>query len=397
MAKFSYMYRSIMLVALFGISACASYEYHHTSQVRINKTTQIDDDALLDVGIVVFDTGIDENDEDSITYGHLRSSEAVWFAHQLKKTLGDSNAWGSVYILPDDSVITDLKITGKIHESNGETVHIGVSVHDASGKPWWNNQEYVTQASAYSYHPEIENPHDPFQSLFNSIANDLTQYLQSYYNETQLAGLHKLSNIRFAQSIAPAAFADYTSTDDTGITHLHRIPSTNDPTYQRVSQIRARNDLFLDVVQDYYRNFSHKMSIPYQQWRKQSYHEVVRQRQLKKQASQEKWAGLGILAAGILASTSGNSSTAVSGHVGIAAGSLLFRKSYLTRDEALLHKETLIELGASLEAELEPGVVDLHDRTITLTGTVQDQLKEWHRILHRIYQLEENDWSETDE
>ena len=51
-------------------------------------------------------------------------------------------------------------------------------------------------------------------------------------------------------------------------------------------------------------------------------------------------------------------------------------------------------MGASLESELEPSIVDLQDRSVTLTGTVNDQYQEWRRILGEMFRLEEGDVSE---
>ena len=72
----------------------------------------------------------------------------------------------------------------------------------------------------------------------------------------------------------------------------------------------------------------------------------------------------------------------------VYAGVEQLRASYAQRDEASLHIETLSELGQSLEEELTPSVIDLQDRTITLTGTVRDQYSEWRKLLADMYYLE---------
>ena len=53
-----------------------------------------------------------------------------------------------------------------------------------------------------------------------------------------------------------------------------------------------------------------------------------------------------------------------------------------------MHVEALAELGQSLEAELEPQVIDLEDRTITLTGNVESQYQQWRDVLQKIYRAE---------
>ena len=45
-------------------------------------------------------------------------------------------------------------------------------------------------------------------------------------------------------------------------------------------------------------------------------------------------------------------------------------------------------MGSSLETELEPRVIELDDRTITLNGTVQGQYAQWQDLLARMYAAE---------
>ena len=115
---------------------------------------------------------------------------------------------------------------------------------------------------------------------------------------------------------------------------------------------------------------------PYTEWRRLSYKEVVYERQIREQARKERLAGLAVIAGGLLAAGSGSRTTQAAGQIGIFSGAAIFRRGFLKTDEAKTHSETLRELGASLEAELEPSVVDLQDRSVTLSGTVDDQFKD---------------------
>ncbi|MBX2849686.1 MAG: hypothetical protein KTR16_15290 [Acidiferrobacterales bacterium] len=380
------------LIVLLLNSACATYEYHET---RANQLDQVNDSEsmsaekiLLDVGVVLFESGVDEYDEESIAYANVRRSEAVWFSDQLKKSLERSNAWGIVRTLPNATTIFDLTVKGQILESNGEDLYLQIEAYDAVGNQWLS-KDYYQRASKYAYHPEIELNRDPFQNLFNDISNDLFA-LRQQYSEEQLRRVREVARIRFAQEFSPDAFAGYLSHDEQQGYQLLRLPAETDPSVQRIERIKARNDLFLDVIQDYYRIFNNNMSAPYDEWRKLSYKEVLYQRQLAKQAKQERVAGVAIILSGVLAATGGNSTpTRAAGHVGISAGADLFAKSYNTETEASLHAETLREFGESLEVELEPSVIDLQDRTVTLTGTVEDQYKEWKKILRDMYEAEQ--------
>jgi len=350
-------YVGLFLVCLL-LNACTKYEYHETKTVRIAKVSaeqeqQIDEESLLDVG------------------------------------------WGIVRTLPRANLPVDLMVYGELIESNGESVKLQVRAVDSAGSTWIDKM-YEQQASAYSYHPEVDLPGDPFQATFNEIANDLFSY-QETMSSAQLINIRSISKVLFARDFVPDAFSDYVVEDESGQISLSRIPANSDPMMQRVERIRSRNDLFLDVVQDYYRAFNRKMEAPYQEWRKLSYKEVLYARQLKEQARKEKIAGIAVLAGGIIAATKGESrASRGAGHIGIISGSRLFVGSFLKTEEALSHSSTLRELGVSLESELEPSIVDLQDRTVTLSGTVEDQFVEWRRILGELFVLEEGAVSKTD-
>ena len=52
------------------------------------------------------------------------------------------------------------------------------------------------------------------------------------------------------------------------------------------------------------------------------------------------------------------------------------------------HALALEELGQSLEAEITPQVIELEDRTVQLSGTIDDQYSQWREILSDIYAAE---------
>jgi len=385
---------AMLAIGLF-LSACTNYEYHETKQVpieRINEAQEqlIEEQHILDVGIILFDPGVVDLDTNETDYSSVRQSEAVWFTSQLKRTLDTSNAWGLVRALPRNNLGLDVYVTGTLLESNGEVVRLLITAKDSTGREWFS-KEYDQRASAYAYNPEVDLPGDPFQATFNEIANDMFNYRANLTGD-QLLNIRSVSKVLFARDFVPDAFNSFVETDESGQLSLNRIPADNDPMMLRVERIRSRNDLFLDVVQDYYRAFNRRMEAPYQEWRKLSYKEVLYSRQLKEQGRKEKIAGLAAIAAGIAAATSSNSrTTRGAGHIGIFTGARLFGNSFLKTEEALGHSSTLRELGASLESELEPSIVDLQDRSVTLSGTVDDQYQEWRRILGEMFRIEEGD------
>ena len=58
------------------------------------------------------------------------------------------------------------------------------------------------------------------------------------------------------------------------------------------------------------------------------------------------------------------------------------------KQKASEYNESVAEMGSSLEAEIAPQVIELEDRTVTLTGTVQAQYQQWQDLLGKIYQQE---------
>jgi len=383
-----------MLLLIACLSACTKYEYHQTNIVKLDQVSdqaslQVDENALLDVGIVLFDDGVNELDDESAAYANVRKSEAVWFTSQLKNTLEKSNAWGVVRTQPTSNAIVDVLVSGEIVESNGEVISLLISVSDGTGKKWFDKKEYEQRASQYAYNPEVKLPGDPFQALFNQIANDIYDY-QATLNVQQRVNIRNITKIRFAQDFVPQAFDDFLVENEQGERVLQRIPAASDPMIQRVERIQARNDLYLDVVQDYYRAFNRNMEGPYNEWRRTGYKEVVYERQLREQARKERIAGVVTILAGVAVAAEGDGRTTRSaGQIGILTGAQIFRRSYGKLEEANIHSEALREMGASLETQLEPSIIDLQDRSVTLSGTVEDQYKEWRRILSRMFALDE--------
>ena len=99
--------------------------------------------------------------------------------------------------------------------------------------------------------------------------------------------------------------------------------------------------------------------------------------------------GAAAVIAGVAAATSGgNYASQVGGISAASAGAYLIKSGFDKRAEAQMHMEALEELGKSLEDELAPQVINLEDRTITLTGSVEEQYGQWREILADLYATE---------
>ena len=74
--------------------------------------------------------------------------------------------------------------------------------------------------------------------------------------------------------------------------------------------------------------------------------------------------------------------------MGVIGGGVLLKKGLEKRAESKIHSLALEELGQSLDAEITPRVIELEDRTVQLSGNVEDQYDQWRELLADIYAAE---------
>ncbi len=201
-----------------------------------------------------------------------------------------------------------------------------------------------------------------------------------------------MTELRFARSFSPDAFDGYLKQNRSGEFEVQRLPAENDPMLARVRQIRERDNVYVDTLQAYYTAFDAKMAAPYQDWRKASYEEVMALEQLQAESVRNLIIGGLAVIGGIAAATTGDSQTSrVAGQVAVLGGGLLVKSGLDKRNEAQIHVQALEELGASLQAEVTPQVIELEDSTVTLTGNVEQQYAQWRSVLADIYRAEIGD------
>ena len=350
----------------------------------LSPTTSVPVKALLDVGIVAFDDGLDLTDEDDTVFPEVRLAESVYFATQLLRVLEKSGAWGPARVIPDRDAIMDLYIEGTILQSDGETLAMDIVARDSGGLTWFT-KKYQTTVGKYAYDRRRKNAGDPFQNVYISIANDLLQQYERYGVKRALA-LRRLSEMRFAQRFSPEAFNQYTQTDKEGKIKIVRLPAEADPLLERVRRIRDRDHLYIDRMQEFYDGFSRQMHVPYQDFRRASYDSVVKARQLEKQGNQRIIAGIGTIVAGIYGRLESDSSAGrLASTTTAGAGGLLVKSGLEKKQRAASYNESVAEMGSGLETALAPEIIELEDRTVTLSGNVQAKYQQWQALLLQIY------------
>lgn len=376
-----------LMTLMAGLSAGVDKVTSTTVQPLKTPSAPIPAEALLDVGIPPFNDGLDLTDDDDTVFPEVRYAESIYFANQLAKFMERSGGWGAIRVTPNSEVVMDLYVAGTILQSDGETLDLEVRAYDTSGRQWLD-KEYKHVTGKYAYDRRLRNLGDPFQNLFTEIANDLLGLREQMSHDRALR-LRQISELRFARDFSPEAFNEHISQERNGELKIARLPAENDSILQRVRKIRERDYLYVDTMQDYYDSFSRQMHLPYQDFRRASYDSVVKARQLRKQANRRMIAGFGAIIAGIYGRTQADSRLeSDAGMATAAVGGYLLKSGLDRKQESAEHTEAVAEMGASLEAEIVPQVIELEDRTITLTGSVQAQYQQWRELLHRIYEQE---------
>ena len=377
-----------VIAVYFLLSGCVSQTIKSTSVPNIETPSSVVPEALLlDVSVVVFDPGLDNYDEDEQVYPEVRNAEARFMPMVLSESIQNSGAWGAVRIVPDGTQITDLIVRGEILHSDGEELQLAINAIDARGDVWLS-KTYTGKASRYAYQPATRNPYDPFQAVYNTIANDLLEQLEELpYKER--GDVRLVTELRFARDFSPDAFNGYLEQTRNGEYEIRRLPAENDPMLERVRDIRERDRLYVDALQVYYTNFDAQMLEPYQEWRRASFEESVALQALRAESTRRLIVGGIAVLAGIAAASSGDSSAArTAGQVAVLGGGYLVKSGLDKRNESQIHVQALEELGMSLEAEITPQIIELEDQTVMLTGNVEEQYTQWRLFLGDIYRAE---------
>ena len=373
-------------VGLLG--ACTSEQVIHANAPPATVADQAAvEQRLLDVGILVFDPGISEQDkseEKTKSYPEIRRAEARYLPYTLKKTLERSGQWGSVRIVPDGKRSVDVLVTGTIVESNGAELIVDIEVSDATGRAWLR-ERYSALASKYAYLDEHFSQQDPFQAVYNDIANDMLTARQKLAGKA-LETTRSVAELRFAVDLAPTVFDEYLAADSAGLYSLKRLPARDDPMLRRVLRIRERDRLLLDTLNGHYAAFYRDMEPAYREWLKINFEESIELKKLQRSARNRMGMGAAAVVAGVAGGVRADSSAgqAVSAATAVG-GTAVFVSGLKKRAQSEIHVDALRELNSSFEADLAPKVVEVEGRAVTLTGSAEAQYEDWRQLLRQIY------------
>jgi len=364
-------------------------------------TVHIPQAELLDVGIRVFDPGIPkniENDDEALAkkriYPELRKAEARYMPTLLRSTLEETAQWGAVRVIPASADFVDVIVTGKVVDSNGGFMAVDITAIDAAGRVWIKDKRYssLVDLGAYKTTAALK-ARDPFQNVYSEIANDLV-VARDKLSALDRENIRKVASLRFAQDLAPDAMQGMTAVDKNGITQVVRLPAESDPTLGRIERIRERDTAVVDTVNDYYASFAESIDDSYDSWRQTSFTELEKEMRARSSARTRTVLGAAALIASIFAPNSCstydacriNDAMRTAGTMGGIAAVLSGIKKYA---DARVHADALKELTQSFQSEVAPQVVEVEGHTLRLTGTAEDQYREWRKLLKQLY-LEES-------
>ena len=374
---------SLIILSLI-LAGCTS-----TKVITANSTPAIQadgsqsDQLVLDIGITPFDPNIPSKEEDldnGFIIPDVRRAESGYIAYHLKDTLELTGNWGAVRVTPKESDTVGLQINGKILISDGEKLRINIQVVDATGKIWVN-KIYEDTASKFSYDVIKE---DPFQDLYNEIANDILLVRQQA-SPDQISEIKTVANLRFAVDLAPNAFEGYLAENNGRFIPI-QLPAEDDTMMRRLGQIKEREYVFVDTMDDYYGRFYTNMRESYDEWRLATYEEAILLRQLQQQSRNRLIGGAALVAAGIYAGSESSTYAETLASSGVVSGGIAAIRSGLNRrKDAEIHAQTLRELGQSLGSEIGPSVLKVEGETIELKGSAEVQFGKWRDLLKAIY------------
>jgi hypothetical protein len=396
--------------ALLVLSGCgatyAEREVNYKPTDVIRASDEIAENELLGVRINTFTLGnLPESSGASLGISKdVRKAEGYYIAVKLRNTMQGSGHWGPVRVVPADNTGGEIIVKGEILESDGEVLKLKVSVNDAAGSEWYTkeyggvvNQEIYDQASQVGI--------DAFQYLYNQIANDIALHRQTL-GKDQIVSISQVSELKFAESFAPEIFSDYLQKKELGGTPpnqkyeytISRLPSQNDPAYQRVKRIRGREHLLIDTLDQQYDGLAKRVTDAYSQWRVARLTEMnaIREREKIRDKKVGQSVAIGVLGAiigGVLASKGGGRGGAVVG--GVIAGTAInaalqqaIKASSDAEADTQIRKQALEELGQSLGAEVKPVVLEVEGETVELTGTVEAKFQQWRDVMKELHERE---------
>jgi hypothetical protein len=379
----------VLFASLLVLSGCSSFSNKVADGVKpIVATQELDSSELLDVAIIVFDSEelTDKQIRELGLSEEIRRAEERFIPIHLKYTMQRTGHWGAVRVVPAENA-AHVQVRGTIIRSDGEQLRLDIEAYDSRGVPWFE-KSYTEELDLVDFHGTSPGEKDPFQDLYNTIANDLVEH-RSQLPPDAILEIQQVSELRTAQDMASDAFAGHLSRNKEGRYSLVRLPVESDPMLKRVRAVQVRDDMMLDTINGYYEIYYNDLWQPYGDWRKLYNEELAALNKVKKQALTRQLFGLASIIGGVALST-GNSNLSNSNLPGVMVmgGAAAIYSGFQKQEETKIHRDVIEELSISFSSEAEPLVVEVVGETVRLTGSAEEQYQKWRNMLRQIYAAE---------
>lgn len=392
---------ALSLAAL--LSGCVVKETRPLTKLEaVQAKVQIPEAELLDVALRHLDAGVPAeliDDEEALDkkriYPDVRVAESRLLPMRLRTTLEASGQWGAVRVVPEAVQFVDVVVTGRIIESTGSRLELAITAIDASGRVWIKDRTYASDADLGSYKTDASlRARDPFQNVYSQIANDLVT-ARDALTSAEKRELRHIAQLRFAQDLDPRSFEGYLQKSSDGRYRLTRLPADNDPAVVRIAKIRERDAAVIDTLDGYTQEFSDKLFDPYGSFRRTSREAIEREDKARAQAMTRTALGAAAVLGSIFASSNCastdyncrriDSAVRTAGAVGGVAAVMSGIQKF---SDAKVAAQEVKELASSFSSEAAVQTVEVEGRTLRLTGTAEEQYREWRRLLAAIYREE---------
>ena len=293
------------------LGACTSAREVQYTQVGLTRAeTEIAPEALLNVGILVFDAGLPEGASDQelldrFVFPEIRRAEARYMPYHLKSTLETTGYWGAVSVLPEFSPVADVVVSARIVHSDGYSAQLRVGAWDSSGRQWFE-KPYEMLVAEQAYIRNAGPGQDPYQNIYNQIANDLLE-ARAQLGAGDLQRIREISDLRYGLSVVPQAFKGYLRQTRDGQYEVRRLPAADEPMVSRMREVREREYALIDAVNEHYANLYYGLDQPYADWRRMAREGRLSYEEMQRAANTRMLLGiLGILGAVAYESSGGN-------------------------------------------------------------------------------------------
>ncbi|MFO0509351.1 MAG: hypothetical protein ACK51K_01705 [Gammaproteobacteria bacterium] len=393
----------LVALAALALGGCVVHETKPIAKVEARQAKQqIPAAELLDIGVREFDPNIPAaiaDDEEALDkkriYPDIRKAESRLLAVRLRSTLEASGQWGAVRVVPQGIEHLDLIVSARIVESTGARLELRVDAVDATGRAWIKDRSYAGDADLGSYKTDAAlRARDPFQNVHSQIANDLVA-ARDALAAAQRREIRQVAELRFAQDLDPRRFQGYLQRDAGGLLRIARLPAADDPALARIAKIRERDAAVIDTVDGFSGDFSEQLFEPYGGWRRTSRDAIEKAERTRNQALTRTALGAAAVLASIFVPSNCaggdyncqrvDSALRTTASMGGVAAVLSGIQKYA---DAKAAAQEVKELADSFGSEAAGQTVEVEGRTLKLTGTAEEQYREWRRLLAAIYQEE---------